>query len=146
MSEERSDIDRAPRFACNYFGYMEVLFPEETFTPKSLYVQTVDISLSGCRLHTKSITPDIYRLMLVEQRHVRLTIDLTDRRVLRLKGRIVWIDYDAEQSALAIAFTGLSDEDTQQLDNLLMELNQSGQILSLEDTRPGVSFGGRRNG
>lgn len=129
MSTRRIDINRAPRFACNYFGYMEVLFPEETFTPKSIYVQTVDISLSGCRLHTKSITRDIYRLMLVEQRHVRLTIDLTDRRVLRLKGRIVWIDFTPEQTALAIAFTGLSEADMEQLDSLLTELNGTGQIL-----------------
>jgi hypothetical protein len=129
---------RSPRYACNYFGYMEVLFPEETFTPRSIYVQMVDISLTGCRLHTKSITPDLYRLMLVEQRHVRLSIDLTDRRVLRLKGRIVWLDYGKELTALATTFTGLSEADLAYLERLLSELNRAGQILSLEDTRPGV--------
>lgn len=129
---------RAPRYACNYFGYMEVLFPEETFTPRSLYVQMVDISLTGCRLHTKAITADLYRLMLVEQRHARLSIDLTDRRVLRLKGRIVWLDHGKEMTALALTFTGLSEADLAYLERLLSELNRSGQILSLEDTRPGV--------
>ncbi|MCC5876415.1 MAG: PilZ domain-containing protein [Candidatus Sumerlaeia bacterium] len=139
MSDNIRDIKRAPRYACNYFGYIEVLFPEETFTPKSLYVQVVDISLSGCRLNTKAITKDLYKLMLLEQRHVRMTIDLTDRRVLRLKGRIVWIDYSDAQSAMAISFTGLSDQDEDQLSGLLKELNSSGKILSLEDTRPGVT-------
>lgn len=139
MSDKIRDINRAPRYACNYFGYIEVLFPEETFTPKSLYVQVVDLSLSGCRLNTKSITRDLYRMMLLEQRHVRMTIDLTDRRVLRLKGRIVWIDYAEGQSSMAISFTGLSEVDEEQLSSLLKELHESGKILSLEDTRPGVS-------
>ena len=142
MSEPIRDIKRSPRFACNYFGYMEVLFPEETFTPTSVYVQVVDLSLSGTRLHTRSITKDIYKLMLVEQRHVRLSIDLTDRRVLRLKGRIVWIDFGPEMTALAVSFTGLSSQDMDQLDKLLNDLNREGRILSLEDTRPGVSLRG----
>lgn len=138
MSDKIRDINRAPRYACSYFGYMEVLFPEETFTPKSFYIQVVDLSLSGCRLHSKSITRDFFKLMLVEQRHVRLTVDLTDRRVLRLKGRIVWIDYGEEQTFLAISFTGLSKDDEDQLSLLLEELNATGKILNLEETRPGI--------
>ena len=138
MSTPPPSINRAPRYACNYFGYMEVLFPEETFTPKSYYIQLIDISLTGCRILSKAVPPDIYRLMLVEQRHARLAIDLTDRRTLRLKGRIVWIDYKKDTAALAISFTGLNDADLISLERVLDEMHREGSILNLEDTRPGV--------
>ncbi|CAN5236351.1 hypothetical protein BH09SUM1_BH09SUM1_29040 [soil metagenome] len=130
---------KATRYSCNFSGYLQVLCPELTFTPKPLYVQAHDISRTGCRLATKAITPDFYRLLLQEIRHAKLELDLQDGRVLNLRGKIVWVEYREKISMVALSVNGLKESAQNDLDLLLDEMAAKGAITAVETSRPEVS-------
>jgi hypothetical protein len=116
------------------------MMPEVTFAPRQIYVVAKDVSVGGCRLIAKGVTPDLYRVMIREIRHGKLELDLQDRRVLNLRGRIVWMEYAGDETRLAMAFQQLPLEAETLLSNLLVALKDSGQISEVEFTRPSVDL------
>lgn len=123
-----------PRYHCDFRGQMEVLLPEETFTPKPLSVVSHDISATGCRVSVPGLTRDFYRLLVQRLRDVHLELDLGDLRVMQLRGRLVWVEYGNSVTFLAIAFQGLKPEQVEEVEDLLRAFEAQGRVTR-EDTR-----------
>jgi len=125
------------RYLCNFDGYLHVLCPEVTFTPKPFLIHAADLSESGCRMMTRAVSTDLYRSLLREIRPVKIELDLRDGRILMLRGKLVWIDFrEHSPTTLAITFNSLESDAQQELKGLLEDLNRKGAITVAESLRP----------
>jgi len=140
MAQHDPSNRKHPRYRCDFTGYLQILMPEVTFAPRSVYVQARDLSVGGCRLIAKGITPDLYRVMIREIRHCKLELDLQDQRVLNLRGRIVWMEFTPDEVRLAIAFQQLGADAEKLLADLLAAMSKSGRITEVEVTRPSTDL------
>lgn len=128
------------RYSCNYTAYLQIICPELTFTPRPIYVQAVDLSHTGCRIITKAINPDFYKLLMVEVRQINLEMDLKDGRHLALRGKLVWVEYREQHASLGISFHALGTKAEVDLAKLLEELRELGAIYEIPVSRPPTSI------
>ncbi|MDX2176821.1 MAG: PilZ domain-containing protein [Candidatus Sumerlaeia bacterium] len=127
---------RTPRYTCSFPVVLEVLMPEATFTPKPLRGTMLDVSLTGGRVLTAGLSPDLHTMLLREVRHAKIEVDLQDGRALLLKGRLVWFDRRNGESFVGMQFNPLNDKNTAELRRLLEDLAERGSILNVEIPRP----------
>lgn len=131
---------RALRYGCQLPGYVDILTPELTFSPKNIHVIAEDFSRTGCRLISKQIPRDYYRIIIQEVRHVKMEIDLLDGRMLKLRGKLVWIDMQKDQASLGVMFNDLPSENQDALEAVLAELAVKGTIHEVSASRPSIDL------
>ncbi|MBI1292156.1 hypothetical protein GC173_13090 [bacterium] len=127
---------RFPRYTCNLPAILDIMVPEQTFSPKNVPAACLDLSRTGCRLTCRKIDSDYYRMLMQELRYVKLEIDLLDGRLLRLRGKLVWVDYAREESSLGIMFVSLDEEQLEVLDELLVAMEAAGLLYQSTNGRP----------
>ncbi|MCB2154462.1 PilZ domain-containing protein [bacterium] len=107
------------RRTCSFPGVLRIMVPEETFTPRTLAVRIVDISLSGARLETRQLDEPYARVLDRDPRHLRLEALFPRREKTTLTGKLIWCRYDPEISVLGIQF----DEGPEDLTHIFLPEN-----------------------
>lgn len=114
------------RIASNFKATMDVMIPEETFTPKALKGTVKDINMGGLRFVTAAVAKNFWQQLLKEKRHIQCMITLEDGGALRLSGKIAWVHYDnrvvPETCAMGVEFLEMPDPDKQLLQDLIDNL------------------------
>jgi len=73
---------------------LQILFPEETFTPVTYDCKSHDVSLRGMRIVHEQLPLSVYLKLLMTPRYTRLSFtNAFNGEIIKLTGRIVWIDY-----------------------------------------------------
>jgi hypothetical protein len=77
---------------------IEIVFPEETFTPKRLRGILEYLSLTGIRVITYDIHQDLYKQILQTNRYAKVRIHLKEMgKEFIFHCRISWLNFDAKQ-------------------------------------------------
>lgn len=103
---------------------LQVVFPEETFSPRPMRGVTRDLSMSGMRVITYQASEEFYRRIIQAIRYVKVSLVLPGLRdEMDLHGKIVWVDYDNRQirpcCTFGISFERLRDKEIQALERSL---------------------------
>lgn len=139
MNESASHSPQArrhPRYACQLASQLRVLCPEMTFTPMEIQAQLLDISLTGARLITRQLTKDYYLLLIREVRQAKIEVDLDQKNCLKLRARIVWMDYSLRECFLGVQFLPLDPDNSRLLEMILTKLEKLGTLIEVETSRP----------
>ena len=106
MANHHSIIPQADlpigRFRIELRATLQILLPEETFTPRPIDCTTVDVSARGLKLCIENMPGELYLRVIRGIRHARISLN-DDRleRPVRLDGQVVWVDYhQPDQDAL----------------------------------------------
>jgi len=99
---------------------LQVLFPEETFTPVTYTCKTHDVSLRGMRVVLDRLPLTLYNKLLSSTRYARISFtNALNGGKIKLTGRIVWLDYrkprSTELNGLCYMAVSFDDRDNQDL-------------------------------
>jgi len=99
---------------------LQILFPEETFTPVVYDCKSHDVSLRGMRIVLELLPLSVYVKLLMTPRYTRLSCtNAFSGEKIKLTGRIVWIDYRkpvaTEPSGLCYLAVAFDERDNQNL-------------------------------
>ncbi len=73
---------------------LQILIPEETFTPIEYACATHEFSSRGIRIGLEQLPSSIYVKLMSHPRYARITMcDPLRGNKIKLTGRIVWLDY-----------------------------------------------------
>ncbi len=76
---------------------LQVVFPEQTFSPQSVPATAKDLSCKGIRLVTNHFTRDMYLLTLKATRYAKVHLVLPGTgQEMNLHGRVAWMHFDMQ--------------------------------------------------
>lgn len=79
---------------------LQILVPEETFTPRGLEGKTIDISARGMKIVIPQLTTDFYTKLIKGTRYMRIVLnDPQNGEPIKLTGQIAWFDYHKPSAA-----------------------------------------------
>jgi hypothetical protein len=110
---------------------MNLFIPEETMTPINLQGETRDVSVNGIGIIVPSLSDALYRRLLSNTRFVEIFLfPPKTERPIRLKGKVVWMDYHkpAGEGAdcacyLGVCFDGMRNDEIQTYHELIGSLS-----------------------
>lgn len=120
MQNEINERRRSPRVPARLEGRIQLLIPEESFTPFAFEGHTRDICLSGLGFATTQVPGDVFLRIIRKIRCVEVWLTLPgQRRESRLFGRAAWVRLDEQTTPpttlFGVAFENLSEGDTEAL-------------------------------
>jgi hypothetical protein len=131
---DNSPYSPSDSYACQLSGYLDLLVPEIDFGPITHYVQAIQLSCEETLIRSKPLSERMVSALRAERRHCQIQLDLTDRRVLTLRGRIVWMAIGAHSITLQVEHYTESDRLGGDVRSILAGLAASGTICSLAET------------
>lgn len=117
------------RIACDFPATLDVMIPEETFTPKGVNGIIKDINMNGLRFVTQSVSKNFWQQLLKDKRHIQCRITLRDGEELYLSGKLAWIHYDnrvvPESCAMGVEFHELGEREAELLEAKISTLDRA---------------------
>jgi hypothetical protein len=83
---------------------LKVLLPEQSFDPQVFAVRVMDLSATGARVETRQLSEELYKLLSLDVRYIRLEILIPARERLVISGKLAWTEFEAEWSVMGISF------------------------------------------
>ena len=107
-------------------AFLELVFPEETFTPRKMSCTLDFIAPQGMRVKTEEVNKEMYEKVLKGTRFAKISIPIrSNKRELNLHSRISWLHLDVDEEppvcTLGVMLEKLSEEDRE----ILMLLSRS---------------------
>jgi hypothetical protein len=88
------ELRSQPRYEMELSVALQILIPEETFTPKIQPGRAVNLSVRGMKVCLDGISHDFCFKLLQEKRFVRVSLtNPFNGLLIKLMGRIIWVDY-----------------------------------------------------
>jgi hypothetical protein len=82
------------RYRCEMSLSLQILFPEETFTPASFACRSYDVSITGMRVYFDKLPVEFYLKLLPKTRFARISFtDPFSGGEIKITGCIHWADY-----------------------------------------------------
>lgn len=83
-----------PRFEADLPVKLQILIPEETFSPQILTGILIEVSRNGMRVRIDKLARELYKNLFAETRYVRvLFANPKSGDEGRAVGKVIWIDY-----------------------------------------------------
>jgi hypothetical protein len=90
------------RFAIELDISLQILIPEETFTPRGIEGKTIDISARGMKIVALKLPPEMYTKLIKGTRYMRVVFTSPiDSELIKMTGQIAWFDYHKPSEANA---------------------------------------------
>lgn len=131
---ESRKAKRPKAYSCRLNGHLDVMFPEKSFAAENFAVVVEEMSVHQVMMRTWEVSLEWRDAILSERRVAELEIDLGDGRVLKLRGRIIWLGVRNEQTRMQLEVLPLTDDQLVQVETLFAELAMAGRIADLSDT------------
>lgn len=94
----RPERRRDPRFPLELPVSIEILIPEDSFTPHLFSGISVDFGLWGMSFTVSDIVEDLYHKLLTEPRTIRVAfISSLDHKEIKITGKVVGIEFRSNE-------------------------------------------------
>lgn len=140
------DRRRTPRYRFEMNVSLQILVPEETFTPIIYECNTHDVSRGGMRVAIEKLPNTMYKKLLSTTRFARISFnDPFNGAKIKLTYRIVWLDYrkpdPAEKFGPCYMALSLEERDNQNLSGLVEFMREIQTRLPMMLDEPAIRSG-----
>ncbi len=141
MASPHSERRQHPRIPVKLDVHLQLLVPEQTFTPQNIPALAVDMSLSGMKVMTQHCPEPLHGQVLKTIRHAKVDAVLPGMdKPTDFRGRIVWVSYDNQQQPPLLTLGICFDSTTQEQQTALQRGLEAFRKGSVQNVKPAATI------